>query len=650
MPIRAALTIVVAVALLPAASALSADDVAPPASILAEGVPEIPAKLGTELNAFRFRNLARFAGWFAGGRRMLLFKHSDDGTEQVFLQDSPRDPPVQLTVFGRPIVWVYAHPNRQRFIVALDEAGNEKNHLFLHDVVAKESQRFAHGQCRNDYPCWSKSGRLLAFSSDARNGRDMDLYIVNPPVKSTGRLLRKASGICAAQAWSPDDRKIAVVEYPPASDRSEVHVVDVATGEDQLIAVTRAEHATTRAVRWSVDGNTLYWVTDRNSEFVRLAKYDLTKGEETILAPGLPWDVSEFDLSDDGSTIVFVVNEDGRSVLHQFDTRQGREVPAPRFASGSITGLTFRPNSLEFCFQWGNVGAPTGVYSYDLATGQRSEWQKPKRGSPLAGQARDPELIRYRSFDGKLIPAYIRHPARDFKGPRPVLIELHGGPESQSVPAYGEFYDYLTERLGIAVIMPNVRGSTGYGKTYTHLDDGTKREVAIKDVGALMDWVAGQPNLDSSRVAVAGGSYGGFLALSALCEYGDRLKAGIDLAGISDLASHMKTKPDGDIDAVRAEYGDERDPKQLEYLNRISPLTQAAKIHTPLLVVHGVNDPRVDVSQSEQIVDTVRGQGVPVWFIRFEGEGHTYERSEHAVYLVEAEIEFLKRFLLDSSN
>jgi dipeptidyl aminopeptidase/acylaminoacyl peptidase len=402
-------------------------------------------------------------------------------------------------------------------------------------------------------------------------------------------------------------------------------------------------------VRWSRDGGSLYWLTNRDSEFLRLARYDLATKEEVPFTAGIPWDIEEYDLSGNGKSIVLVANEDGLSRVHVVDAKTGQPRFTPRLPVGQISNLSFRGRSQEFAYTWSSPRLPPGVYSYDLATRWQTEWIRPREASSKAGRADDPSLIRYPTFDGLQIPAFVRRPPPSFPGPHPVLIDLHGGPDSQARPHFSSFSDYLCHELGIALIAPNVRGSSGYGRTFERLDDGRKREGAVRDVGALLDWIATQPDLDPARVAVRGGSYGGYLALATLMHYGDRLRGGIDDAGISHFETFMVDAAPVAIEGWRDEYGDEREPETIAYFRTISPLAHASQINRPLLVIHGTNDPRVRVGEADRIVAAVRRRGVPVWYVRFDGEGHNVERREHTLYAQHAQVLFLYHYLLPES-
>jgi dipeptidyl aminopeptidase/acylaminoacyl peptidase len=454
--------------------------------------------------------------------------------------------------------------------------------------------------------------------------------------------------------WSPDDRRVAAIEYISINE-SYVHLIDVATGATETVT-PRDQGGTSPTVayggaRWSQDGRSLYWTTDLGSEFRRLVRYDLTTKASTPLTEGIPWDVEEFELSDDGTKIALVANEDGIAKLHVLDAATARALAVPRLPAGQISGLAFRKGAHEVGFTLSTARAPADAYSFDLDTGKLERWTESELAGLDPAAFAEPELIHYKSYDGRMIPAFVYRPASDrFPGRRPVLINIHGGPESQFQPEFLGRTNHFINGLGLVLIFPNVRGSAGYGKTYLRLDNGKSREDTVKDIGALLDWIAAEPGLDAARVGVIGGSYGGFMSLATLAMFNDRLKAGIDIVGISNFVTFLQNTQGYRRDLRRAEYGDERDPSMREYLERISPLTNAAKIRTPLLVAQGQNDPRVPVTESQQMVEAVRKSGGPVWYVVGKNEGHGFAKRVNQDYLQAVEVLFLSRYLLPEDS
>jgi len=616
-----------------------------PDSIAAEGVPEVPRDLGRKLGRYQNIRVAQFQDWLAGRRELLILTRFAD-VPQVHKVAMPGGARSQLTFLNERIGGARTRPGREEYVYSGDEGGAENYQLYLFNLKSGEAERFTDGRARQIAPRWSPSGKWLAWSGNARDGKDMDLYVGDPSEPGSARRFKDVAGEWTVADWSPDGRRVAAVESISINE-SYVHLVDVETGRAESLTPRRDGPPVAYGdVRWSRDGKSLFWTTDLDSEYRRLARFDLATGGSQVLTAGLAWDVDEFDVADDGRSVILVANEDGVSKLHVLDAEIGRERPAPAPPAGVISHLVFRPGSTEVGFTLSSARSPSDAYSCDLETGRVTRWTESETAGLDPGAFPEPELVHYPSFDGRQIPAFVYRPGPKFPGPRPVLIEIHGGPESQFRPGFLGRANFLLNELGIALVYPNVRGSAGYGKTYLTLDNGLRREDAVKDIGALLDWVGKQPGLDAARVAVAGGSYGGYMALATMTHYGDRLRAGIDVVGISNFVTFLRNTQDYRRDLRRAEYGDERDPPMRDHLTAISPLTSAAKIRNPLLVVQGKNDPRVPITEAEQVVAEVRKGGGPVWYVVGKNEGHGFARKRNQDYDQAVRALFLRQFLL----
>lgn len=641
----------------------AADAIAVPASISIEGVPPIPASLAQELRRYQSIRSASFQDWDSEGTGMYILTRFGD-TSQVHYVEKPGGARTQLTFSAERVLGVKARPKRDEFLYVADEGGAENYQFFLQKREGGEPRRITDGKSRHIAPVWSPSGSLLAYSSDTRNGRDMDLYISAPEVPGFTRILKEVQGQWTAADWSPDEKKLAVVEYISINE-SYIHLIDIPTGSIDTITPRngdpKAETVAATDPKFSKDGAYLYWLSDRRSEFLGLNRLDLKTGESEIVDLRVKWDIEDYDVSDDG-LIALVVNVDGSSKLHfiGLDDLDPRPRP-PELPTGVVSGLRFRPGSHEVAFTLSSARRSADAVSINLddaRPGQDEDeelplkiWTKSETGGLDAESFAKPELIRYASFDGRDIPAYVYRPSsRKFPGPRPVLIDIHGGPEGQSRPGFLGSNNYLIDHMGIVVIYPNVRGSTGYGKGYAKLDNGVLREGAVKDIGALFDWIEKQSDLDKTKVAVTGGSYGGFMSLAVQTTYNDRIRVGIDVVGISNFVSFLKNTKGYRRDLRRAEYGDERVTEIRAFLEKISPLSHADKIHTPILVVQGKNDPRVPISEAEQIVSAVKKNGVPIWYMIGNNEGHGFAKKANQDYLLATRVLFLRRYLIDRTD
>jgi dipeptidyl aminopeptidase/acylaminoacyl peptidase len=401
------------------------------------------------------------------------------------------------------------------------------------------------------------------------------------------------------------------------------------------------------AGEFTPDGKGLYVFSDRAGEFREAMRLDLASGELQRISAHVPWDVSTGDVSRDGAAMALVFNIDGRDELRLFDGRTLQETPQPQLPPGSVNSSSFHPQRAELALGLDSAQGPNQLFALDLASGRVQQWTRAE-AAPGVDMSRfgAQSVIRWTSFDGRSISGLLSLPPAKFTGKRPVIIDIHGGPEAQSKLGFMGRDNYYLDEMGLAIIQPNVRGSSGFGKSFLALDNGRLREDSVKDIGALLDWIKTQPKLDASSVLVMGGSYGGYMALAVSVHYADRIAGAINIVGISDFVTFLETTESYRRDLRRVEYGDERDPAMRAFLKQISPLTNAHKITKPLFVVQGKNDPRVPYTEAEQIVAKARAVGTPVWYLRAENEGHGFRRKENADFYFYSTVKFIEQVLL----
>jgi dipeptidyl aminopeptidase/acylaminoacyl peptidase len=313
---------------------------------------------------------------------------------------------------------------------------------------------------------------------------------------------------------------------------------------------------------------------------------------------------------------------------------------------GIVGGMQWHKNNRDLALTIASVRHPAAIYVVNVETAAIERWTTADTGGTNTEAFSEPEIVRWKSFDGKLISGWLYKPPAHFPGRWPVVIDIHGGPEYQARPVFRGDINYIVNRLGVAVIQPNIRGSTGYGKSFLKLDNGLLREDAYKDIGALLDWLGTNPELDPDRVMVTGGSYGGHMTLAVATLFPSRICCAMDLMGQSNLVTFLENTSEYRRDLRRPEFGDERDPKVRDFLNRTAPLNNATKITKPLFVVQGANDPRVPVSESVQMVETVRKNGTPVWYLLAKDEGHNFIKKNNEDFLMCCEVLFIKEYLL----
>ncbi len=583
------------------------DVFAPGDNLVVEGIPPIPASLAADVDRYGNFRGAAISSWHPTKREMLIGTRFAD-TLQVHQVKFPGGARTQLTFFRDAARGASFQPaNGEFFIYSKDRGGDEFYQLYRYDMHSGETALLTDGKSRNTGAVWSNAGDRLVYGSTRRDGENVDLYIVNPADPKSDHLLAQMhGGGFAATDWSPDDRTILVSDGISINE-GYLWLCDAASGKMTALIPQgeKSEQVAYNGGQFSKDGKGIYTVTDKDSEFSRLAYIDLATKEHIYLTDKIHWDVEEFRLSKDGKKLAFVTDEDGIGVLHVMDTATRKELSLPKLPEGVISGLRWHNNSRDLAFDLNTARTPTDVYSIDVDTMKLERWTYSETGGINTEGFSEPQLIHWKSFDGKEISGFLYAPPAKFTGKRPVIVDIHGGPEGQSRPSFLGQFNYFVNELGIAVISPNVRGSTGYGKTFSKMDNGFLREDTYKDINALFDWIGARGDFDSERIAVMGGSYGGHMTLAVSTFYSARIRCSVDIVGMSNLVTFLEHTQAYRRDLRRVEYGDERDPKMREFLERIAPMNHVEMIKKPMFVIAGKNDPRVPASESQQIVGCV---------------------------------------------
>jgi dipeptidyl aminopeptidase/acylaminoacyl peptidase len=613
-------------------------------NLVLEGVPKIPLSLVDRVARYTDFRAAQFADWHPTKREMLILTRFAD-TAQVHHVAMPGGARTQLTFERDAIAAASYEPREGKFFVfAKSAGGSERYQLYGYDLDTGRITLLTDGKSRNSPPQWSRKSGRIAYTSTRRNGADTDVYVMDPADPKTDRLVYQGKGGgWMVLDWSADDSRLLIGEYVSINE-SRLHLFDLAKETMTRITAADKEPVAYGPAKFGPPGEQIYVITDKDSEFRYLARLDPATGRlDRVVDDAGPRDVEAFDVAADGRYFAVVVNDHGVGRLHVVG-KGGFQLPA--MPAGSVAGLHWHPGGKHLAFQITSAPSPPDVYVLDTDARRIERWTHSETGGLVTKDFAEPKLIEWKSFDDRPITGFLYRPPTRFQGKRPVIIDIHGGPESQFRPRFLGRNNYFLDDMGIALIYPNVRGSSGFGKTFLTLDNGFKREDSYKDIGALFDWIRSQPDLDADRVMVTGGSYGGHMTLAVATYYADRIRCAVDVVGISNLRTFLENTEPYRRDLRRVEYGDERDPKMRAFLDKIAPLTNAHKIKAPLFIVHGANDPRVPLSEAEQIRDILTKQGTPVWFLVARDEGHGFAKRRNADFQFYATVMFVEQYLM----
>jgi dipeptidyl aminopeptidase/acylaminoacyl peptidase len=599
-------------------------------NLVMEDVPPIPADIAEDLNRYQNVRTAAFRAWTEDGSGIYISTRFGD-VNQVHRVDMPGGARHQVTFYDEPIGAVRRQRGGANLTFTRDAGGSEFAQIFLLKTEDGSTTMLTDGSSRNGSVVWDRDGRRIAYSSTKRNGRSNDVWLMDPEEPSSG----------TPTDFSPSGSKVLIQNYISIND-ARVNLLDLDTGAVTLLAGGTDTPSANFPVGFD-DANDGFWfVTDQGSEFRQLAWQASAAGAEPeIVTSDIHWDVGGGEMSHDRSRIAFTANENGMSRLYLMDARTREYRSVDNIPIGLISGLTFSPDDRKLAMTLNSATSPSDVYVLDVASGSLTRWTTSEVGGLDATQFRAPELITFPTFDNvdgkpRQIPAWVYKPPG--KGPFPVVVSIHGGPEGQTRPGFSSTYQMWMDKLGV--------GSSGYGKSYLLLDNNFKREDTVRDIGALLDWIGTQPDLDEDRIGVIGGSYGGYMTLATSFHYSDRLKAAVDRVGISNFVTFLENTQSYRRDARRAEYGDERDPEMRAFFERTAPMNNVDKIKIPMLVVQGENDPRVPVTESEQIVAALRAQGQNVWYMNALNEGHGYRKKENVDIYQQATVLFFREHLI----
>jgi dipeptidyl aminopeptidase/acylaminoacyl peptidase len=624
-----------------------------------------------EYDLERYLTIRSAYGGSLGPGGTLAFLLDTTGTAQVWTVDRPGGWPTQRTFYDEPVSFVSYSPERDELAFGMDEGGNERMQLYRlggdGEVLALTDEPAA----KHRWGGWSHDGDRFAFASNRRDESVFDVYVQDRDSREAD-LVFEGDGWFSVGSWSPDDDAVILHQAHSSFDH-DISVLDLESRERRRLT-TDTSGVRYGSLQWGPTGEWLYLVTDEGSDTMYLARMHAKTGTVETVREGGEWNLGSVALDESG-LLVYSRNVDGYTDLTLADLADDgtlTDLPTPDVPGNLAGGISFGPNGDRFSLTSTGRTLNTNVPVVDVTTlrdattdggeGHGGDGPTTDRSGDVemwategddeavvrwtdaatAGISREtfvePELVRYETFDDREIPAFFSLPAEIPDGGAPVVVDIHGGPESQRRPSFSGLSQYFLSR-GYAMFEPNVRGSTGYGRDYTHLDDIKNRMDSVRDIGAALDWLEAHNAVDSERIVAKGGSYGGFMVLASLTEFPERWAAGVDSVGIANFVTFLENTGSWRRELREAEYGSLDEDR--EFLESISPIHKIDRIEAPLFVIHGANDPRVPVGEARQVAEEASEQGVPVELLVFEDEGHGIAKLDNRIEAYTQVVEFL---------
>jgi len=618
-------------------------------NLVIEGIPPLPVSYITDIKNYTETRSASLADWNPVKKEILISTRFANSNQLHYVK-FPGGDRKQITFFDEPISSATFDPvNGQYFLFLKDIGGNEFSQIYRFDLSNNNISLLTDGKrSQNEDIIWSNKGDQFAYASTKRNGQDRDIVIMNPLDPESERMVTENSGGgWYVNRWSPDDASLLIQENISVNE-TRLYQVNVSTGKIKRLLPEKDEHTTYDGICYSKDGKGIYLITNKAGEFNQLAYFEFSTSKLIYITGNIHWDVESADISKDGKTLAFVTNENGLSKLYLLSTETNKYYLVSEIPTGKIGSLKWFNDSKSIGITLSSYNSMGDVFEYNTVTKELIRWTESETGGLDISSLQEPQLILWKSFDGRMISGWLYKASARFTGKRPVMIVIHGGPEGQSYPTFLGRLSYCLNELGISLIYPNVRGSSGYGKTFVDLDNGMKREESVKDIGALIDWIGQNQDLDKERIMVMGGSYGGYMTLAVSYLYSDKIRCSLDIVGISNFNTFMKNTEAYRRDLRRVEYGDERDPSMAAFFDSIAPINHSDKIKKPLFIVQGGNDPRVPYTESIQMKEKIQQNGGTVWFLMAKDEGHGFRKKNNVDFQFYSTIEFIKQFLLNN--
>lgn len=621
--------------------------VVPNENLITENIAEIPKELANQVKKYAEARGASLAE-IHPTKNEIIISTRFGSTAQFHRVSQPMGARTQITFFDEPVSGASYEPLKGEYLVySKDVGGNEFGQLYKLDLKTLQSTLLTDGgRSQNGGVTWRKDGKGFYYSSTKRNGGDRDIYYMDPNnPKSSKLILQVKGGGWGISDISNDGKKLLIVEYVSANE-SHIWLLETESGKLSEVTDRKSKSIIQMGASFSNSNDEIWFVTDKDNEFERLATMNLTSKKINYHTSKIPWNVENYNLSEDKKSIVFISNEAGLNKMYLMNTTDKSYSAVKNIPIGLIGGANFTKDKQALFFTQSTAQSASDVYKLILKTGVIERWTESELGEMQTSDMSVPKFIEWKSFDNLKISGFYYPAAAKFTGKRPVLINIHGGPEGQSMASFLGSNNYYTNEMGVAIIFPNVRGSSGFGKTFIAKDNGFLREDSVKDIGALLDWIAQQPELDKDRIMIMGGSYGGYMTLATAFHYSDRIKCSVDIVGISNFNTFLKNTEEYRRDLRRVEYGDERIPEMAAFFEKMAPLNNIDKIKKPMFIIQGTNDPRVPVTEAIQMRDKLKANGNVVWYLEAKDEGHGFRKKANVDFQRLAVIRYMQEYLI----
>lgn len=598
----------------------------------------------------QFMDTVRIGGAsFSSDEKEILFHNNKTGIFNVYTVPVTGGEPKQLTNSTTESTFAVSYfPNDSRFIYTYDRGGNENNHLYLMGTDGKEIDLTPGEKTKANFLGWSHDRKSFFFSTNERDARFFDIFEVPLADMKPVLVFKDETGYDFADI-SNDKRYLAFGKPGDSTTDADIYLYDTQTKAMKHLTPHKGEIAF-GPLTFDPQSKSLYYLTDEGSEFQYIKRYDLASGKSEVVERE-PWDIWSTYFSRNGKYRVTVINQDARTVIKIYDTATGKLIPMPKIPDGDITGVNISPSETRMAFYLNGDRSPSNLYVYDFASRKVTKLTNSLNPEINPADLVDTEIIRYKSFDGMLIPAILFKPHQASPHNKvPAIVLVHGGPGGQARKGYRAQVQFLVNQ-GYAVLDVNNRGSSGYGKTFYIADDRKHGREPLWDVVEGKKYLQSLDWVDANKIGVMGGSYGGYMVLAALAFKPEEFAVGVDVFGVSNWVRTLKSIPPYWESFRRSLYKEIGDPEtQLDMLKEVSPLFHADKIRRPLIVLQGANDPRVIKPESDEIVEAVKKSGVPVEYVVFDNEGHGFTKKANEIQANKAILEFLDKHLRGNSG